>query len=164
MPENETATPAWEIERKFLVAEAPPGLERYPHEAIRQGYLALSEDSTEVRLRHKGTRFFQTIKQGEGLQRAEVEIALSRPQFEALWPLTEGKRVEKVRYAIAHGGRTIELDVYQGALAGLITAEVEFPSLETSAAFRPPPWLGVEITEDARYRNKHLAVYGTPDS
>ena len=162
MPDNETATPAWEIERKFLVAEAPPGLERYPHEAIRQGYLALSEDGTEVRLRHKADRFFQTIKQGEGLQRTEVEIPLARPQFEALWPLTEGKRVEKVRYAIAHEGRTIELDVYQGALAGLITAEVEFPSLEASAAFQPPLWLGVEITEDARYKNKNLAVFGMP--
>ena len=162
MSENETALPGWEIERKFLVAETPPGLGRYPHEAIRQGYLALAEDGTEVRLRHKGDHFFQTIKQGGGLQRAEVEIELTRSQFDALWPLTEGRRVEKVRYAIAHEGHTLELDVYAGALAGLITAEVEFPSVEASAAFQTPSWLGVEITEDARYKNKNLAVYGVP--
>ncbi len=162
MSEDETARSAWEIERKFLVVEAPPGLDRYPYEAIRQGYLALTEDGTEVRLRHKGPRFFQTIKRGEGLQRAELEIALTGEQFETLWPLTEGKRVVKVRYAIAYEGRTIELDVYRGALAGLITAEVEFPSLEASAAFQPPSWLGAEITEDARYKNKNLAVFGVP--
>ena len=162
MPDRETATSAWEIERKFLIAEAPPGLDRYPAQAIRQGYLALAADGAEVRLRHKADRFFQTIKQGEGLRRAEVEIELSRPQFEMLWPLTEGRRVEKVRYAIAYEGRTLELDVYQGALAGLMTAEVEFPSLEASATFEPPAWLGVEITEDARYKNKNLAVFGMP--
>ena len=162
MPDKETPAPAWEIERKFLVAEAPPDLDRYPHAALRQGYLALTEEGTEVRLRHKADRFFLTVKQGSGLQRAEAEIELARPQFDALWPMTAGRRVEKVRYAIAYEGRTIELDVYQGALTGLLTAEVEFPSVETSAAFQPPPWLGVEITEDARYKNKNLAVYGTP--
>ena len=162
MSDSATLASAWEIERKFLVAEAPPGLDGYPHEPIRQGYLALTDDGAEVRLRHKAGRFYQTIKQGEGLQRAEVEVELTHPQFDALWPLTEGRRVEKVRYVIAYEGRTIELDVYQGALVGLMTAEVEFPSLETSAAFEPPAWLGVEVTEEARYKNKNLAVFGMP--
>ena len=56
----------------------------------------------------------------------------------------------------------IELDVYDGALTGLLTAEVEFASLEASVAFRPPPWLNREITEDKRYKNKNLAVKGMP--
>lgn len=160
MPDK--STDAWEIERKFLVTAALPDLDAYPRAAIAQGYLALAEDTTEVRIRQRGDHFFQTIKRGEGLQRIEVEIALTRAQFEALWPLTEGRRVEKVRYAIPHDGHTIELDVYQGALAGLTTAEVEFSSQEASAAFEPPSWLGTEVTEDARFKNKHLAVFGRP--
>ena len=151
-----------EIERKFIVTEPPPGLAGYSYEAIRQGYLALDPDGTEVRIREKGNRFFQTVKSSGNLQRREVEVPLTRAQFEALWPLTEGRRVEKTRYAIAFEGHVIELDVYDGALAGLLTAEVEFASLEASAVFQPPPWLGREVTEDKRYKNKNLAVSGVP--
>ena len=161
--EDKTTPSATEIERKFLVTETPPGLERYPHATIRQGYLALDPDGTEVRIRQKGDRFFQTVKRGAGLQRLEVEFLLTRSQFEALWPLTQGRRVEKIRYDIAFDAHVIELDVYDGALAGLLTAEVEFASLEASAAFQPPPWLNQEITEDKRYKNKNLATQGMPD-
>ena len=160
--EKKTPPSPSEIERKFIVTETPPGLAGYPHEAIRQGYLALDPDGTEVRIRQKGERFFQTLKRGGGLQRLEVEILLTRAQFETLWPLTEGRRVEKIRYDIAFEDHVIELDVYDGALTGLLTAEVEFASLEASAAFRPPPWLNREITEDKRYKNKNLAVKGMP--
>ena len=162
MIENKTPPEATEIERKFIVVKAPPGLEHYPHAVIRQGYLALDPDGTEVRIRQKGDRFFQTLKRGAGLQRLEVEILLTAAQFEALWPLTDGRRVEKTRYDIAFEGHVIELDVYEDALAGLLTAEVEFASLEASVAFQPPLWLNREITEDKRYKNKNLAVYGMP--
>ncbi len=162
MTEKKTEPTSFEIERKFLVGAVPPGLDRYPHEAIRQGYLALDPDGTEVRIRQKGDRFFQTIKRGAGLQRIEAEILLTRAQFETLWPLTKGRRVEKIRYDIAYEDYVIELDVYSGTLAGLLTAEVEFPSQEASAVFPTPPWLGREITEDKRYKNKNLAVQGAP--
>lgn len=161
MTEKQTPS-SLEIERKFLVAEVPDDLGGYPHEPIRQGYLALDADGTEVRIRQKGDRFFQTIKRGAGLQRTEVELLLTAPQFEALWPLTEGRRVEKVRYNIAYQSHLIELDVYSGVLAGLLTAEVEFSSVEASAAFTPPPWFDREVTEDKRYKNKDLAVKGRP--
>ena len=42
-----------EIERKFLVKSLPENLEQYPHKDIVQGYLAITEDGMEVRLRHK---------------------------------------------------------------------------------------------------------------
>ena len=80
----------------------------------------------EIRLRRKGERFYQTVKQGKGVQRTEVEVELSRAQFDTLWPLTAGKRVEKVRYEIPEGIWTIELDVYRRHLKGLVVAEVEF--------------------------------------
>jgi adenylate cyclase len=57
-------------------------------------------------------------------------------------------------------GVTIELDVYHGQLEGLITAEIEFASAEAAAAFRPPAWLGREITDDPGYKNKRLATHG----
>ena len=152
-----------EIERKFLVKELPENLDQYPSTEITQGYLAITEDGTEVRLRKKGERHFQTVKSGFGLQRNEAEIEISKDQFEKLWSMTEGKRIEKVRIQIDHSGIKIELDIYSGILDGLIVAEVEFPSIELANSFLPPNWFGREVTEDERYKNRNLVLYRAPD-
>jgi adenylate cyclase len=149
-----------EIERKFLVRSAPDGLDERPAQRIDQGYLAIGDDGEEVRLRRIGDALLLTVKRGTGEVRTEEEIELERAQFERLWPLTEGRRIEKTRYRIPHGDLVIELDVYEGRLEGLMTAEVEFPAEGASADFEPPGWLGDDVTEDARYRNEQLARNG----
>ncbi len=152
-----------EIERKFLVEQPPPDLESHPSGEIEQGYVAITDDGVEVRLRRYDGRAFLTIKSAGELQRAEEEIEIDERRFRSLWPLTEGRRIEKRRYRIpASGGTTIELDVYAGSLAGLIVAEVEFDSEAAARAFEPPPWFGSEVTEDSRYKNRRLAVEGRP--
>ena len=149
-----------EIERKFLVERLPDGLAHYPAHRIEQGYLALDESSgAEVRVRRHGEDLVLTVKGAGDLSRVEVELPLSREQFDSLWPLGEGRRVEKTRHELPGG---IELDVYGGALDGLIVAEIEFPSEADSEAFEPPSWLGREVTEDRRYKNRALAVDGRP--
>lgn len=153
-----------EIERKFLVTRAPDGLDDLPGRELRQGYLALDGD-VEVRLRDDGDGALRTltVKGGHGLTRAETELPLTAEQFAGLWPLTEGRRVDKRRHTIdLPGGLVLELDVYAGALAGLMTAEVEFATEAAGAAFTPPAWLGAELTGDRRYANRSLAVQGLP--
>lgn len=162
MTERDKGPIPLEIERKFLVKNLPEGLELSPHTVIIQGYVVITEDGTEVRVRDKGGLYFQTVKSGGGKTRSEVEMSISRQQFEALWPLTKGKRVEKTRYEISYENRVIELDVYHGDLNGLVTAEVEFDSEEVSNQFTPPGWLGQEVTEDRRYKNQNLALNGIP--
>ncbi len=163
--ETEPQVPPREIERKYLVASLPENLDSHPHSEILQGYLAIDANGSEVRLRRKGERRFETIKSAGGLSRAEYEIELTPDQFQTLWPATEGRRVEKIRYDIHHtGGVKIELDVYQGDLAGLYTAEVEFASEAESHDFAVPSWFGKEVTADSRYKNKNLAVHGIPPS
>ena len=54
----------------------------------------------------------------------------------------------------------LELDVYSGQLVGLQIAEVEFPDVEASTAFRIPAFLGLEVTGDPDYRNANLARNG----
>jgi adenylate cyclase len=83
-------------------------------------------------------------------------------RIEALWPLTEGRRVAKRRYEVPHEGLTIEIDVFEGPLSGIVTAEVEFDSEQASAAFEPPVWLGEEVTGDPKYANESLATRGAP--
>lgn len=155
-----------EIERKFLVAGAdlPSALESYPCEQLAQGYLISAGEDLEVRLRSCDGQGSLTIKQGAGRTREEHESAVDAGRFARLWPLTEGRRVEKARYRIPAGaGGTIELDVYGGALAGLVTAEVEFASDLQADGFSPPVWFGVEITDDPRYKNQRLASAGIPE-
>jgi CYTH domain-containing protein len=153
-----------EIERKFLLAEEPDWLAACDSDDVEQGYLAIEPGTgAEVRLRRIAGARFLTVKQGSGLTRAENEIELSAGQFEALWPLTEGRRIAKTRYRVPHDGATIEVDVFRGALAGIRTAEVEFESEAASAEFDPPAWVGRDVTDDPRYANETLAIEGLPE-
>ena len=140
-----------EIERKFLLSE-PPNLDAADADEIEQGYLAIGSDG-EVRVRRKGDRLLLTAKRGSGLSRQEAEVELDRMSFDELWRLTEGRRLQKRRHVLSHGGLKIEIDVYGGELEGLTVAEVEFPS---------PGWFGEEVTGDHRYLNETLATAGAP--
>ena len=152
-----------EIERKFLVEDAPPDLSSSPSSEIRQGYLAVDRDGTEVRVRSRDEAAVLTVKQGAGRSRAEEEMEIDRETFERLWPLTEGRRVEKRRYVFPGAeGATIEVDVYEGALEGLVVAEVEFADDDHADAFQPPAWFGREVTDDPGFKNQSLARDGMP--
>ena len=146
-----------EIERKFLVRKLPASLTSYPSAEISQGYLVSLDDGLQVRLRKSGERHSLTYKRGIGNVREEREVELTAEQFVALWPATEGKRLQKTRSKIPVGDRIIEIDVYRGRHEGLVVAEVEFDTEEAAKAFMPPAWLGDDVTGDPRYSNQLLA-------
>jgi adenylate cyclase len=152
-----------EVERKWLVS-ALPDLNGLKGKEVIQGYIAVTSDGTEVRVRQKGESYFQTIKSDGGLVRGEIEVELSKSQYDKLWAATANRRLEKTRYEISYQGNTIELDVYRGSLTGLIVAEVEFPSVRDAMLFTPPSWFGNEVTEHKGYKNKNLALNGLPQS
>ena len=151
-----------EIERKFLVVD-PPGADVLGQGIrLRQGYLA-EDGEVQVRVRISATSAVLTVKAGRGLSRTEVEAVIGAEAAEALWPHTEGRRVEKVRHRTPmDGGLVADVDVYEGRLAGLCTAEVEFASEEDARAFRPPAWFGPDVTEEAGWDNASLARHGRP--
>ena len=153
-----------EIERKFLVTgELPDDLDQYPSEEVRQGYVAVADDGTEVRVRARGGQYTLTVKSGPARVRVEEEIEIDKRRFESLWALTAGRRIEKRRYLIPAGDQlSIELDVYAGELDGLVTAEIEFDSADQAEAFEPPPWIGSDVTEHGGYSNQSLAAHGRP--
>jgi adenylate cyclase len=151
-----------EVERKFRL-QSPPDLTGSDSDPIEQGYLAVGAEG-EVRLRRKGEGTLLTVKRGAGLSRGEAEIEISPEQFDALWPLTEGRRLRKRRHLLPHHGLEIEVDVYEGELDGLIVAEIEFDSEAEAKGFDPPAWLGDEVTGDERFLNESLAVDGAPDA
>jgi CYTH domain-containing protein len=151
---------AFEIERKFLLDHVPPDLVIDSEDEIAQGYLTVGED--QVRLRRRGDRHVLTVKRGAGLEREEVEVPLARKSFEELWPLTEGRRLEKTRRTTPVEAGTIEIDTYHGPLDGLVTAEIEFADADAARAFEPPPWFARELTDDDSYSNERLATEGLP--
>ena len=151
-----------EIERKFLLPEAPACLSESKAVQIEQGYLAI-EEAVEIRLRRSEEERLLTAKRGHGEVREEIEIDLDREQFDALWPLTESRRLTKTRHLIPiDDGLTAEVDVFEGELESLVTGEIEFDSEEQSGAFEPPAWMGREITGDERYAGQSLALHGHP--
>ena len=150
-----------EIEKKFLLRQLPSGLGNGV--SIRQGYLSAGDP--EVRLRAKGEEFFATRKGGEGLVRSEVEKEISQEIFDLLWPATQGRVVEKIRYCLAGSdGLVWEIDEYLGQLKGLFTVEVELPDAEVQPLMPSviAEVLVREVTFDKAYKNKALAVGGLP--
>ena len=153
-----------EVERKFLVPRAPDWLPRCRVDEIEQGYLAIEEDEVEVRLRRLGEGTYLTVKRGSGSERTEVEVEVSAEQFDALWPLTVGRRLRKARHYVPTEAGEIEVDVYRGPLDGLITAEVEFSPGQPPGSFERPDWIGEELTRHPGYANKSLATHGIPSA
>ncbi|MES2532237.1 MAG: CYTH domain-containing protein [Pseudomonadota bacterium] len=148
---------ATEIERKYLVRDASivDGLQGT---RMAQGYVA--DNGMWVRVRIAGTQAFLTLKgKSSGLSRAEFEYEIPVTDAEDL--LTHhcslGK-LDKVRYLVQVDGFVFEVDVFEGALAGLVLAEVELASEDVESP--TPGWLGEEVSLDFRYSNSSLAKAG----
>ena len=152
-----------ERERKYLVTRVP----QLPEcgVALRQGYLAI-DGAVSVRVRDAADDGATlTLKAGRGAVRTELEWSLTGEQFAAAWEQTRGRRISKTRYRLPSEEHVVELDIFHDDLDGLVLAEVEFDSDDALAAFRPPDWFGLEVTDDETYTNASLAANarrGTP--
>lgn len=150
---------AKEIERKFLVASdgwrelADKGTQ------LRQAYVVTMDDRS-VRVRIHGNKWARlTIKIGKSaLVRNEYEYDVSMDDAKEMLTQAVGVVIEKRRFRVPHKGFTWEVDVYEGALEGLVVAEVEMKRETDLPAL--PAWLGREITGDRRYSNQSLATNG----
>lgn len=145
-----------EIERKFLVLNdgwrtGQPGY------ACRQGYLYAGERGT-VRVRAMDDRAYLTVKgKATGISRDEFEYEIPLADAEIMLTLCEGLIIEKTRYLVPHQGHTWEVDVFDGANAGLIIAELELS--DAAEAFELPAWVGDEVSLDRRYTNAYLSQH-----
>ncbi len=145
-----------EIERKFLVS--PSWRPRDIGISLRQGYLNSAKERV-VRIRLTDDAAKLTIKgQTTGVTRAEFEYDIPRRDAAyMLENLCERPLIEKRRHVEAHGTHTWEIDVFEGANAGLVIAEIELASEDEP--FERPPWLGAEVSGDSRYYNNSLLAH-----
>ena len=149
-----------EIERKFLVGKLPENLEQYPCSYIEQAYISTQP---VIRVRRKNDQYILTCK-GKGLlAREEHELFLSQEEYQSLLARIEGRIITKKRYQISYQAHTIELDVFEGDLAPLLIAEVEFESEKSALEFQPPEWFGEEVTYNVAYTNAALSREDKPN-
>lgn len=152
---------AIEIERRFLVDGSGWRRGARAPSHIRQAYLALTPEAS-IRIRiSNGEAATLTVKSAQAaIERAEFEYAIPVADAEKLMALRTGRVIEKQRHGVAVGEAQWEVDVFGGELSGLVIAELELDHKDR--AFERPQWLGEEITNDGRYANASLAIYGLP--
>lgn len=145
-----------EIERKYLVKTLPANLASYPYKEIEQGYLCTNP---VVRIRRSNDSYILTYK-GKGLMvREEYNLPLNAESFAHLKEKIDGRLIKKRRYLIPYLDKyTIELDIFDGDLAPLQLAEVEFETEEEANTFTPPSWFGEDVTFSTAYHNSTLSL------
>ncbi|MGD1906247.1 MAG: CYTH domain-containing protein [Leptolyngbyaceae cyanobacterium] len=148
---------AAEIERKFLVrGEGTPWRNQAPGLRYCQGYIPTQTQAT-VRVRLAGEQGYVTFKGPTvGIARSEFEYPVPKADAEAmLAQLCIPPLIEKYRYRVQSQGHLWEVDEFLGENAGLVLAEVELK--DAAEPLSLPPWVGVEVSHDPRYRNANLA-------
>jgi len=149
-----------ERERRFLVAPAalPPLSEAFArcedlyltHTAIR---LRRMTEQPEGRVLYKLTQKREApdprIRRITTLYLSAVEYGV----FDAL----PGARLAKRRHRAVSGGLEWAVDVFEGALAGLVLAEREFASEPELHAAAPPAFAALEVTDDVSFTGGALA-------
>jgi CYTH domain-containing protein len=156
---------AVERERRWLCLHVPRQL-------IRQTLTVTDLYVTGARLR---LREMRPIDGGPGMLRLSrkvdvnartrliTSIYLPEDEFAILAATLHGARITKLRHRLqAPPGAVMCVDEFQGDLAGLILAEVEFETSEELAAFPTPDFAVREVTDDLRFTGGSLATHGIP--
>ena len=147
-----------EIERKYLIHTIPFDLSSFPFRTIEQGYLCTNP---VVRIRKDNDRYELTYKSRGMMIREEHNLPLTAEGYEHLKTKIDGICIEKTRYMIPlSDSLTIELDIFDGELAPLILAEVEFPSEDEANNFTPPEWFTEDVTYSGKYHNSYMSHHG----
>jgi len=145
-----------EIERKFLLKELPEDLDTYPVRHLEQGYLCIAP---VVRIRRDNDKYELTYKGKGCMVREEHNLPLTKEAYEHLREKIDGRLIVKKRYMIPLEKYTVELDVFEGDLAPLTLAEVEFSSEEDAKNFVVPDWFAEDVTFSKLYHNSFLSQF-----
>jgi len=147
---------AQEIERKFLVVNDKWREHVSSSDYFCQGYLS-NTAKCSIRVRVSDEKGYLNLKSATlDIQRSEYEYEIPRHEAEEMLDnFCEDSLIKKTRYYVRHDKHQWEVDVFDGANAGLIVAEIELGNIDES--FTKPDWAGREVSDDPRYYNVCLA-------
>jgi CYTH domain-containing protein len=158
-----------ERERRYLLRELPEGLTRASeHVQIWDNYL------TNTRLRLRKIRVPQTkqwtVKLTQKFAPAPQDFSrtlitntyLTADEYEVL-SVFEGNEIRKNRYLYEFAGRTYSIDIFMGALWGLILAETSFETDAEMDDFKMPSFAFMDVTNQEMFTGGKLAYLTADD-
>lgn len=153
-----------EIEKKYLLSKLPLDLDGHEsHWQITDRYLA----NTRLRLRwmvspatdqviFKLAQKYRAAAQ-DPTQTTITNLYLSAEEYQRLASL-DARQLVKQRYEYLHQGRQYSIDVFEGALIGLILAEIECETTEEVAQLPFPDFALRDVTVDPFFAGGALAT------
>ncbi|HEY0378051.1 MAG TPA: hypothetical protein VGC87_14130 [Pyrinomonadaceae bacterium] len=159
---NDSKYARTERERRFLLRELPEPLTRASeHVQIWDNYIT----NTRLRLRKvrvpKTKEYVLKLTQkfapaaGDFSRTTITNLYLSPAEYEVL-SVFEGNEIRKNRYPFEHDGRKYSIDVFLGALWGLILAETDFDTDAELDAFPLPSFAFKDVTDDELFTGGSL--------
>jgi len=161
-----------EIERKFLIGDIELDLTQFKSKHISQVYVC---SNPTIRARKLDNKYVLTIKSKLGIEGKsanagaqvceEFETPLTKEAYDHLVEKKDGEIVEKTRYYIPESyfsGKEskllVEYDVFEGRLAGLRVAEIEFETEEDAKKYSLPNGFIKDVSLDKRYSNRSMSM------
>lgn len=150
-----------EVERKFLLATVSP--DATFRADITDHYIT----DTTLRLRRMQTENEVTFKFAQKLRVhphdtrviLHTNFYLSEAEYVFLVATLPSHRLEKRRLTLLHEGTMpIAIDQFQGQLAGLVLAEIDFGPNGDPSSFTMPSFALAEVTDDERFTGGHFAL------
>lgn len=145
-----------ERERRFLLDRFPSDVNAVRIRRITDRYI----DGTTLRLREqseeRGPTIFKLTQKvparASGAQEGLItSMYLTKDEFCVLAQLP-AKKLSKTRHSVPPFG----IDVFEGALEGLLLGEAEFDSAAAADALRLPSFIGAEVSADNRFTGGRL--------
>jgi len=154
-----------EIERRWVLAERPDPAEAVAVRHLLDRYLTgtrlrlrLQEEDDGPTLRKLTQKLPDPEPRRRGRQGLLTNTYLSQAEYDVMATLP-ALVLRKTRYSVAPFG----VDVFEGPLAGLVLAEIEFPT-EDAADRSPIPATAVaEVSHDPRFSGGRLVRTGADE-
>jgi CYTH domain-containing protein len=151
------------IIRRFLLAPSFARLVRKERGSARvtEGYFATQSGRNSHVLVESGQCHLVLVTPEDGATASEERTEVPRAHADALLDVCAGKTVyERTRVTLG-GAREALVDriTHPGALD---LVSVEFESREDAATFSTPAWFGPEVTADAAFDRRAIALEGLP--
>jgi len=149
--------PARELtKRRFLLANLPASLTKRTGVGIREGWIPGNAIRERVRAVRMGRRV-RYSRHVESNGDRPMEERLTRPAFEKLWALTEGRQLECRRHELEDNGRV-------WTIVAIPLQDLVLASVEAGAELVLPEWIRSEllreITGVKKYEPEALARAG----
>ena len=168
--EEEAVAPKYahlERERRFLVLpDRRPDLSAAPFVRMEDRYIT----NTRMRLRRMTDsatgrvvmKLGKKYEAADPLARPIVTTYLTKTEYDLLATLP-ATTITKRSYAVEGASGRWRIDLFEGALAGLETAEFDADNDAALRATVPEPWCGREVSLDPQYQGGELALLSADD-